>query len=337
MRFENRYRCKEGGYHWLSWVAVPDEGKVYCSARDITAEREQPEALVQAEEASRQSQKTEAVGQLTGGIAHGFNNMLQVISGILELMQRRVEQERPDDLPRYIDGARTAAARAAALTHRLPAFARRQAFQPMPVDADKLILGTGELVRQTVGPDITLDTRLGVEAWPVLCDPSQLESALLNLSINARDAMPDGGRLTVATRHVRLTATDDARLDGAEPGDYVEIAVFDTCTGMDEATRARAFEPFFTTKPFGQGTGVGLSQLYGFLRHSNGAVRLDSALGEVTAVRLYLPRLNDKPELPGAPVLTKAPASGGQGETVLLVENEAGVRMATAEHLRDLG
>ena len=193
------------------------------------------------------------------------------------------------------------------------------------------------LLRQTAGPSVTVELRMRDGTWPVLCDPNQLESVLLNLAINARDAMPDGGRLTITTRHVRLSEADVADQDGAAPGEFVEVLVADTGAGMDEATRARAFEPFFTTKPIGQGTGLGLSQLHGFVRQSGGAVQLDSAPGRGTTVRVLLPRhvhANDQEEPPALD--TELPKAGA-GETVLLVEDEAEVRAIAAEHLRDLG
>ena len=298
--------------------------------------------LMGVEAALQQSQKMEAVGQLTGGIAHDFNNMLQAIGSSLEMMQRRVDQGRVAEATRFVDSARTTVGRAAALTHRLLAFARRQTLQPKPVVADTLVLGLEDLLRQTVGPAITVELQTRDGTWPVLCDPNQLESALLNLAINARDAMPDGGRFTVTTRHVCLSAADVADQDGATPGDFVEIAVADTGTGMDKATQARAFEPFFTTKPVGQGTGLGLSQLYGFVRQSGGVLRLDSAPGQGTTVRVLLPRQSQAsdghdPAMPDVDMSTVGALKPGVGETVLLVEDEAEVRAATAEHLRDLG
>jgi len=291
----------------------------------------------QAEEALRQSQKMEAVGQLTGGIAHDFNNMLQAISGGLEMMGRRVEQGRTAEAAGYVASAQKTVARAAALTHRLLAFARRQALQPRPVAPDELVQGMAELIGRTVGPAVAVGLDLDDGTWPVLCDPNQLENVLLNLAINARDAMPGGGTLTIGTSNIRLTEADAAGQDGARPGDYVEIAVRDTGAGMDEATRARAFEPFFTTKPIGQGTGLGLSQTYGFVRQSDGAVRLDSAPGAGTAVRMYLPR-----HQPAAEASEQAPPQGkpdplGVGGTVLLVEDEAEVRATVAERLREMG
>jgi len=290
-----------------------------------------------AEDALRQSQKMEGVGQLTGGIAHDFNNMLQVISGGLEMAQRRVEGGLTAEASRYVRLAQQSVTRAAALTHRLLAFARRQTLQPKLVELDELVRGMAGLIRQTVGPAITVDLHVGDGAWSVLCNPNQLENALLNLAINARDAMPDGGRLTFSTTDVALSATDVAGQDGAKAGDYVEIAVCDTGVGMDEAIRARAFEPFFTTKPIGQGTGLGLSQLYGFVRQSDGVVRLDSAPGQGTTVRLYLPRhapaqLRAEPAAPGS-----QQEGAGIGEVVLLVEDEREVRALAAERLRELG
>ncbi len=282
-----------------------------------------------------QAQKMDAVGQLTGGIAHDFNNVLQAIGGCLEMLQRRVEQGRTDEALPYLEAARKAVEHAAALTHRLLTFARRQQLQPRAVDPDELIESMADLVRRLVGPAITVELRLR-SAWTVLCDLNQLESALLNLAINARDAMPEGGWLTLSTDDVQLSEADVAGQEGAEPGGYVEIAVADTGTGMDKATRMRAFEPFFTTKPLGQGTGLGLSQLYGFVRQSGGVARLDSAPGQGTAVRLYLPQHEQAHEqqalLPAA-----EPELPGAGGTVLLVEDEATVRAMAAERLRELG
>jgi len=294
-------------------------------------EREQAEAQL------RQVQKMEAVGQLTGGIAHDFNNMLQGVSGSLELMQRRIAQGRAEEAGRFVDAARKTVERAAALTHRLLAFARRQTLQPRAVEPDELVEGMAELIRRTVGPEVEVELRMGNGIWTVLCDPNQLENVLLNLAINARDAMPGGGRLTIGTEDARLSAADAAGLEGAEPGDYVEISVADTGTGMDEATRERAFEPFFTTKPLGQGTGLGLSQLYGFVQQSGGFVRLDSAPGRGTAVRLYLPRYERVQRHEAGPMPGGGNEGAGAGEAVLLVEDEAGVRAVAAERLRELG
>ena len=292
--------------------------------------------LQAAEETLRQSQKMEVVGQLTGGIAHDFNNMLQVIGGALEVVQRRSEQGRAEDAARYVNTARTTVDRAAALTNRLLAFARRQALQPKPLKADALVEGVTELIRGTVGPSVEVVLRPGDGIWTVLCDPGQLENVLLNLALNARDAMPGGGRLTISTTGVQLTERDLQGRDGAKPGDYVEVAVTDTGLGMTPAVLARAFEPFFTTKPLGQGTGLGLSQLYGFVRQSGGMVKLDSAPGQGTTVRLYLPRYRgaEPDALDTELVLAATEAFSG---TVLLVEDESDVRSMVAETLRELG
>ncbi len=295
------------------------------------AERERTEAAL------RQSHKMEAVGQLTGGIAHDFNNMLQAISGSLELLHRRVQQGRADEAGHLVDGARQTVKRAAALTNRLLAFARRQALQPKPVVLDTLIEGMAGLIRHTIGPGVQVELRMHDGDWIVLCDPNQMESALLNLAINARDAMPEAGRLIVGTEEVQLEAADVAGQDGAAPGAYVEISVADTGMGMDEATRAQALEPFFTRKPSGQGTGLGLSQIYGFVRQSNGFMRLDSALGQGTTVRLYLPKhksVGTPEEQPAAP---SEPGEAVREAAVLLVEDEDGVRSVAAERLRELG
>jgi PAS domain S-box-containing protein len=356
-RTETRVRDRNGEVRWLRCEGVPrldDTGRFLgytgCNV-DITEARlaadelerrvaERTAELMAAEETLRQAQKMEAVGQLTGGIAHDFNNMLQGISGSLDLMQYRIEQGHAAEAGRFVDAARQTVERAAALTHRLLAFARRQTLDPKPVNADAMTRGMEELIRRTVGPGIQVELRLQDGSWAVQCDPNQLENVLLNLAINARDAMPEGGHLTIGTRHARLSATDVAHEEDAKPGDYVEIAVTDTGIGMDEATLARAFEPFFTTKPLGEGTGLGLSQLYGFVRQSHGTVQINSKPGRGTTVRFYLPRHRQDTEEagetgPAAVPGIRTPMAGGG--TVLLVEDEAQVRAVSAEHLRDLG
>ena len=293
--------------------------------------------LQAAEETLRQSQKMEVVGQLTGGIAHDFNNMLQGIGGALEMMQRRVEQGRAAETGHYVTSALKTVERAGALTHRLLAFARRQALQPKPVVLDMLVESMAELIRRTVGPAITVELQMGDSSWSVLCDPNQLENALLNLAINARDAMLEGGHLVVFTRDVNLSAADVAGQEGARPGEYVEVAVVDTGIGIPSQVLARVFEPFFTTKPMGQGTGLGLSQVYGFMRQSSGVVRLESVPGRGTTVRLCLPR-HARISMGEAAEPNKADAlQAGVGEAVLLVEDEADVRALAAEALRELG
>ena len=352
---------KDGSAFWNRLLVAPvhDARGVlnyfFASQFDITAERDllaaqerelaeakrllwaEAEGRGQVEEALRQSHKMEAVGQLTGGIAHDFNNMLQAISGNLELMHRRAAQGRTDDVGHLVDSARKTVERAAALTNRLLAFARRQALQPKPVVLDTLVEGMAELIRYIVGPGVQVKLDMQNGEWIVLCDPNQIESALLNLAINARDAMPSGGSLTIGTQDVQLTAADLAGQDDARPGAYVEISVADTGMGMDEATRMRALEPFFTTKPIGQGTGLGLSQIYGFLRQSDGVVRLESTPGQGTIVRLYLPRHKSACTSEQQPMPQPEPGEAARDTAVLLVEDEEGVRTVAAERLRELG
>ncbi|HEX8445847.1 MAG TPA: ATP-binding protein [Sphingomonas sp.] len=298
-----------------------------------TAVRERQEV----EEALRQSQKMEAVGQLTGGIAHDFNNLLTGIIGSLDLMQRRMASGRMEGVERYITTATMSANRAAALTHRLLAFSRRQPIDPRAVDANRLMTTMEDLLRRTIGETVALVLELEEDLWKALCDPHQLESAVLNLAINARDAMPDGGRLTIATCNVTVDPDGELRAHDAVPGDYICVAVSDTGTGMTPDVIARAFEPFFTTKPIGQGTGLGLSMVYGFARQSEGFTRILSTPGEGTSIRIYIPRhAGGEPEVvrDGA-VPANRQARGG--EVVLVVEDEPAVRALVIEVLADLG
>jgi PAS domain S-box-containing protein len=290
----------------------------------------------QAEAALRQAQKMEAIGQLTGGIAHDFNNMLQGISGSLDMMRRRIADGRFAEVQRFLDPARQAVDRAAGLTRRLLAFARRQRLDPKPVDPDALVAGMADLIRRTVGPAIRLELRLREGKARVLCDPGELESALLNLCINARDAMPEGGRLTIDTDDIQLSDAEAAKQEGSAPGDYVAISVADIGEGMPAEVVERAFEPFFTTKPLGQGTGLGLSQVYGFVRQSGGLVRLQSAPGEGTIVRLCLPQYEQAETVEGSGAAA-APEAAGTSRAVLLVDDEDIGRQAAAERLRELG
>ncbi len=286
--------------------------------------------------ALRQSQKMEAIGQLTGGIAHDFNNMLQAIGGSLEFVQIRVAQNRMAEVGRYVETARKTVDRAAALTNRLLAFARRQPLQPRPVEVDGLIEGLKELIRGTIkagGPAIAVHLELG-SGGTVMCDPNQLESALLNIAINARDAMPDGGQLTIRSRQTKSGAPGLAGEEGAMPGDYVEIAMTDTGVGMDEATKLRVFEPFFTTKPLGHGTGLGLSQVYGFARQSGGLATVESRHGQGATVRIFLPLCKKPAPPPPAPETNPEPAVARA--TLLLVEDEPSVRAIAADYLREL-
>ncbi len=287
------------------------------------------------EEQLRQSQKMEAVGQLTGGLAHDFNNLMTGISGSLELLQARVAQGRLDEIDRYIAAAQSASKRASALTHRLLAFSRRQTLEPKPIDANRLIAGMEELIRRTIGPAVALEVIAAGGLWNTLVDPNQLENALLNLAINARDAMPDGGRLTIEAGNKWLDDRGSRERD-LPPGQYVSICVSDTGTGMTPDTIERAFDPFFTTKPIGMGTGLGLSMIYGFARQSGGQVRIYSEIDRGTMVCLYLPRHLGQIQADHDEAHGLAPRAE-QGETVLVVDDEPTIRMLVSEVLAELG
>jgi PAS domain S-box-containing protein len=334
---QSRLRHRDGSYRWIAWTAVSDERFIHAIGRDITAEEEASQALKQAEEALRQSQKMEAVGQLTGGIAHDFNNLLTGVIGSLDLIQTRVAQGRTGDIGRYIDAAMSSANRAAALTHRLLAFSRRQPLDPKPVDANALVGSMEELFRRTARETIRVELRAGQDLWLPLCDPNQLENALLNLVINARDAMPDGGAIAIETANVELDHAYAATQQDVKPGQYVALSVSDTGSGMSDDVLARVFEPFFTTKPIGQGTGLGLSMVYGFVRQSGGHVRITSGIGQGTTVKIFLPRyLGDA--VPRDLSATNALATRPKAhETVLVVEDERVVRDLIVEMLEEQG
>jgi PAS domain S-box-containing protein len=290
-----------------------------------------------AEDALRHAQKMEAVGQLTGGIAHDFNNMLTGIIGSLDLMQRYIADGRTEEIGRFTEAAVSSANRAAALTHRLLAFSRRQSLDRKPLNANDLIHSLEDLLRRTKGEHIELKLQLAEDVWPVSTDVSQLENALLNLVINARDAMPDGGELCIETANVYLDSSDISTLEPVKAGDYLMIAVSDNGTGMTPKVLAKAFDPFFTTKPIGQGTGLGLSMIYGFAQQSGGHVSLFSLPGQGTSVRLYLPRLHAVAEEDVlSPVISEAPPAIA-GETVVLVEDDPAVRMLVLNLLKELG
>ena len=357
---EFRLRRFDGVFHWHLVRAVAirgDDGKVIRwigTNTDIEDQKNAAQAikylndtleqqvaertneLMAAEESLRQSQKMEAVGQLTGGIAHDFNNLLTGISGSLELLETRLSQGRFKDLERYLHVAQGAAKRAASLTHRLLAFSRRQTLDPQPTDINKLVTDMDDLVRRTVGPAITVELVKAAGLWPTLVDPNQLENALLNLCINARDAMPNGGRITVETanRWLDYKASKDRDLP---VGQYVSLCVSDTGTGMAPNVIARAFDPFYTTKPIGEGTGLGLSMIYGFIRQSGGQAKIYSEIGNGTMVCLYLPRFTgDLKNVEPMPEVTNEHRST-DGETVLIVDDESTVRMLVIEVLEELG
>jgi signal transduction histidine kinase len=340
-------RGRQRQYELRSYVAVRAAAAATLEALVVTrtraleaandALRVQMAERERVEDALRQSQKMEAVGQLTGGLAHDFNNMLAGISGSLEIMQARIAQGRVDDLGRYTAAAAASADRAAALTHRLLAFSRRQTLSPKPTNAQALIVGMGDLIRRTVGPAVRVEEVHAADLWTTLCDPNQLESALLNLVINARDAMPDGGTLVLQAANA---APDDpyvARQTDAEATDYVVLVIRDTGTGMPAEVVARAFDPFFTTKPMGEGTGLGLSMVYGFAKQSAGQVHIDSEPGRGTQVRLYLPRHLDEAVSEAGDVPKELGPRVHTGETVLVVDDEPTIRMLVCEVLADLG
>jgi PAS domain S-box-containing protein len=296
--------------------------------RDLTEK-----VLIEAQ--LRQAQKMEAVGQLTGGLAHDFNNLLQGIIGSLDLIQLRIDAGHSADISRFVEGALTSANRAAALTHRLLAFSRRQPLDPKPIYVNPLVVSMEDLLRRTLGEQIQLEFELADDLWLTLCDSNQLESALLNLSINARDAMPAGGRLTVRSRNAEIEPTKTAALREVPCGQYICIDVTDTGTGMPQEVVERAFDPFFTTKPAGQGTGLGLSMVYGFARQSNGHCEIHSKPGHGSTIRLYLPRYSAEIQHPPSASVPNSPV--GSGEVVLVVEDEPVVRNIVLEVLHQLG
>ncbi|AMN41196.1 PAS/PAC sensor hybrid histidine kinase [Rhodoplanes sp. Z2-YC6860] len=284
----------------------------------------------------RQSQKMEAVGQLTGGLAHDFNNMLTGIGGSLDLMKRRLSEGRTQGLDRYISAAQAAVKRAGVLTHRLLAFSRRQTLEPKVTNVNRLVAEMEELIRRTVGPSIDLEVAGAAGLWNTLVDPNQLENALLNLCLNARDAMPAGGRLSIETENTSLDGTAARERDLA-PGNYVLLRVTDSGVGMLPDIAAHVFEPFFTTKPLGEGTGLGLSMIYGFARQSGGQISIHTEVGKGTTMCLYLPRSRDEPEVDSADETGKAIEAAGEGKVVLLIDDEATIRMLAAELLEDAG
>ena len=297
----------------------------YQFAYDVTVRLNEQERIRLMEEALRQSQKMEAVGQLTGGIAHDFNNLLTGILGSLEMLDLRLRQGRLQDLERYTGTARSAAQRAAALTHRLLAFSRRQTLDPQPVALEQLVIGLEDLIQRSIGPQIALEREAVPRLWLTHIDGLQLENALLNLCLNARDAMPDGGRIRILLSNERLDDTQ-ARLQALPVGDFVRLSVGDTGSGMSDEVLARVFDPFFTTKPLGQGTGLGLSMVHGFVLQSGGEIRIDSTPGAGTWVHLYLPRHHLAPLADSTLPVEPEPHSPSQGETILVVDDEPTIR-----------
>ncbi|WP_223640762.1 PAS domain-containing protein [Corallococcus sp. EGB] len=327
LNFESSYRCKHGGYRRISWTAVPvpEDGVLYASGRDVTEQR-------QTEEQLRQAQKMEAVGKLTGGVAHDFNNLLQVVGGNLQLLQRDVAgNERGMQRVRSALGA---VERGARLSGQLLAFSRRQPLEPRSLSLGRLLRGMDDLLRRALGEDVEVETVIGGGLWNTLADPHQLENVILNLAINARDAMKGSGKLTLELSNAALDDHYAQAHPEVLPGSYVLLAVSDTGGGMTQEVMERAFEPFFTTKPEGRGTGLGLSMVYGFVKQSGGHVKLYSELGHGTTVKVYLPR-SFQPEAPVTEV-APGPVEGGR-ETILAVEDDAEVRATVVEMLTELG
>jgi PAS domain S-box-containing protein len=332
--FENRYRSRSGSYEWLSWVAVPEGGKLYSTSRLVTAEKRREQELEKTQEALRQSQKMEAVGQLTGGIAHDFNNMLAVIIGGLNLIERRLAKDEPvgDLIAATQDGAR----RAADLTHRLLAFSRQLPLDPKTVDVAGMVKSMSEILNRTLGERIHLETILAAGLWKARTDASQLENALLNLALNARDAMPEGGRLTIETSNAHLDDGYAREYEEVAAGQYVLVAVSDTGEGIAPEMLDKVFEPFFTTKGVGKGTGLGLSQVFGYVKQSGGHIKIYSELAQGTTVKIYLPRAFDDHAAQRTVPRSQTPG-GTPREVILLVEDEERMREITAAGLRELG
>jgi len=334
--FENRYRHQDGSHRWISWRTLMEGDLIYAYGRDITQERHKQDALHQAEDQLRQAQKMEAIGQLTGGIAHDFNNMLTGIMGSLDIIRRRIGRGQVDSLDRFMESAIASAQRAASLTHRLLAFSRQQTLDPKAVDVAELIESMEDMLRRTLGETVRLKTSAPAGLWRAMSDVNQLENAVLNLAINARDAMPEGGRLSIEAENIQIDEATAARHAEFKPGDYVVVSVTDTGEGMPADVVAKAFDPFFTTKPIGQGTGLGLSTVYGFLRQIDGHADIRSEPRHGTTVRMYLPRfVGDTATDQQDEDLSLRPE--GSGETVLVVEDEETVRLLIIEVLAELG
>jgi signal transduction histidine kinase/CheY-like chemotaxis protein len=285
--------------------------------------------------ALRQSQKLAAIGQLTGGIAHDFNNLLTGIIGSIDIARRRMAADRPAEVLRFLDAASSAAHRAAALTNRLLAFARQQSFDATRTDVNMLVADMEDMLGRTLGKEVSLDVALANGLWAAMTDANQLENAVLNLAINARDAMPGGGQLTIETSNIHLDENYARQRDEVFAGDYVAVSVSDTGTGMSSEVIAHAFEPFFTTKAAGAGTGLGLSMIHGFVKQSRGHVSIYSEVGRGTTIRLYLPRALNEPAAPPPVAMIVTPR--GEGETVLVVEDDALVRLLITSMLGELG
>ena len=357
---EGRYCNGEGDYRWLRSVSQPrfDRGGQLTGfigvAHDVTHAKDAEAALHdlnktlagrideamaerdRVEEQLRQSQKMEAVGQLTGGIAHDFNNLLTIVSGNIDMARRSLGTDADPRVVRAIGNAIKGADRAAALTQRLLAFSRRQPLQPRPIDINRVLAGMSELLDRALGETIDLEVVAGAGAWRVEVDPNQLENAILNLAVNARDAMVRGGTLTIETTNAHIDEAYAASQQEVLAGQYVQVSITDTGCGMSSDVISKAFDPFYSTKDVGKGTGLGLSQVYGYVKQSDGHIAIYSEVGEGTTIKLYFPRLVADFESAEEEVSVSLPVLGGQ-ETILVVEDDDDVRMFTVESLRELG
>ncbi|WP_420223594.1 PAS domain S-box protein [Pigmentiphaga litoralis] len=331
-KFINRYRCRDGHYVVLSWTAVPDARFIHAVGRDITADREAADALRRTELALQQSQKMETIGKLTGGVAHDFNNLLQVISGNLQLLAADVAGNARAE--RRLGNALGGVQRGAKLASQLLAFGRRQPLEPKTIRIGRLIGGMEDMLRRSLGEAIEIETLVSGGLWNTLVDPTQVENAILNLAINARDAMDGTGKLTLEAGNAFLDDAYARQHAEVAPGQYVMLAVTDTGCGMTPDVLAQAYEPFFSTKPEGKGTGLGLSMVYGFVKQSGGHIKIYSEPGMGTTVKLYLPRSHDREET--GPVLETTLVEGGR-ETILVAEDDDQVRATVVETLSELG
>jgi len=331
-RFENRYRRKNGSWCNLSWTAAPDQQFIHAVGRDISADLLQMASMRRTEAALQQAQKMETIGKLTGGVAHDFNNLLQVIGGNLQLIARRVGDM--PDIRKRVENAMGGVERGAKLASSLLSFARRQPLEPKAVKIGRLMVNMEDMMRRALGEEIDVEMVVSGGLWTTEVDPAQLENAILNLAINARDAMDGAGRLTIELANAALDATYCASHPEVAPGQYVMLAVSDTGSGMPQDVIDQAFEPFFSTKPEGKGTGLGLSMVYGLVKQSGGHVKIYSEVGEGTTVKIYLPRSHLAEDHAGEAVLQ--PATGGH-ETVLVVEDDEQVRLTVVDLLTDLG
>jgi PAS domain S-box-containing protein len=343
-RFEGQgWHVRKDGSRFLAGTVIrplrDEDGQISGFAkitRDVTEQMKQRQILQQTRAALAQSQKMEALGQLSSGIAHDFNNLIHVIKNCVDILQRRMPEIDAETVKMF-EMIRRNADRAASLTQRLLAFSRTQPLEPKPVNPNRLVVGVSELLRRTVGESVALETVLGGGVWWCMADANQLESAILNLAVNARDAMPNGGKLTIETTNTFLDEAYAAAHFEVKSGQYVMVAISDTGSGMPPEVAAKAFEPFFTTKEVGQGTGLGLSQVYGFIKQSNGHVKIYSEVGAGTTVKLYLPRCGEVPNDADQPQGPRHAVAATANETILLVEDEEDIRKFTAEVLSELG